>query len=247
MQNNKPLAKRMTINGVECRLVKGFGPAKFNLPQGDGSSSANTSKAIKTDDGRIIDFQDIQMEGYVTTWSEDDTGETSKADAFTKEMIDEYMRVPALMVDHGWGCSSLAGSVTEAEPDMHGVKIKAMVSNAPDLCSLRFKIAEGHCKTFSISGYASMDEVTGVYTLLKWIESSIVAMPANRECQFSVTDGAPVVGKSKKIPCPANDPTIQAGAAGKAPEKSDLPAAPKPAPKSETGTYEPVQGLKLKI
>lgn len=146
-------------------------------------------KEIKDSSGRIIDYADVTIEGYLSTFEAvtkaDRHGDAVEQGAFA-ETIAEFMNNPVMLVDHVNMVSYLAGQFTKVAEDRQGLLIRAAVTNSPDMQSVRFKIAEGHLKALSMGGifYRKEDRRT-IFKVKLW-EGSLVSIPANQDALFQV-------------------------------------------------------------
>jgi HK97 family phage prohead protease len=153
-----------------------------------------TYRIIKDDKGNIIDYQDVRIEGYANTFNIDRGGDQVIPGAFI-EHLSEFMANPILLVDHIRETGFAAGKVQTAYEDNNGLKISATLSNAPgdQMRDLRFKVAEGVLRTFSIGGkfFGKMVNLTPedsrfLINKIELREISIVTVPMNKESLFEV-------------------------------------------------------------
>lgn len=137
---------------------------------------------IKNSDNEIVDYKDVKFSGYLSVYgNRDRDGDIVTYGAFS-ETIEDYAKNPILLRDHNQGTEYAIGKVTKMMEDEKGVYIEGVLSNAPDVQNVRFKVAEGILKTMSWGGYGrrnpeNLDEIEKVVLL----ESSIVVVPANKE------------------------------------------------------------------
>lgn len=143
---------------------------------------------IKNDAGRIVDYQDIVIEGYLSTFASvtpsDRDGDVVEAGAFT-DTIPEFMTNAVLLVDHINMVEYLAGNFTSVKEDRNGLRIKAEVTNSPDMIAARFKIAEGYLKALSMGGIFYYKEDRRTIFKVKLWEGSLVTIPANQDALFT--------------------------------------------------------------
>lgn len=146
-------------------------------------------KVITDKDGNIIDYQDVKIEGYANTFTIDRGGDQVVPGAFTGT-LEEYMTNPILLIDHVREANFAAGRVTVAYEDEIGLKVMATLSNSPSekMRDLRFKVAEGVIKTFSIGGRFTGKATQEVFYITKvdLREISIVTVPMNAPSVFAV-------------------------------------------------------------
>jgi len=157
-----------------------------------------TYKVIKDDKGTIIDYQDVRIEGYANTFNLDRGGDQVVPGAFAQH-LSEFLSNPVLLVDHIRETGFAAGQVHTAYEDEVGLKITATLSNSPSekMRDIRFKVAEGVLRTFSIGGRfhgkamppanSDADPIFFV-TKVELREVSIVTVPMNKESLFEVKD-----------------------------------------------------------
>lgn len=144
---------------------------------------------VKNEAGRIVDYTDVMIEGYLSTFEAvtkaDRDGDVVEEGAFT-ETIPEFMKNPVLLVDHINMVEYLAGNFTSVREDRNGLKIKAEVSNSPDMVNVRFKIVEGILKALSMGGIFYYKEDRRTIFKVKLWEGSLVSIPANQDALFQV-------------------------------------------------------------
>lgn len=158
----------------------------------------------------IIDYQNVKIEGYANTFNIDRGGEQVIPGAFAAH-LDEYLSNPVLLVDHVRDTDFVAGKVETAYEDETGLKITARLSNSPSEKSrdLRFKVAEGMLRTFSIGGLFHA-KAAGEKLLLYKVEVreiSIVTVPMNKESLFKVKSDS----HSLNLPCSEKTDTENSG------------------------------------
>lgn len=166
----------------------------------DGNFSIKADKPsyreIKDDHGRVIDYQDVRIEGYANTFNLDRGGDQVIPGAFV-EKLQEFLSNPILLVDHVRDTDFAAGVVKTAYEDSTGLKVTAVLSNAPGdkMRDIRFKVVEGVLRTFSIGGrfFGKMVNVTPedsrfMINKIELREISIVTVPMNKESLFEVKE-----------------------------------------------------------
>lgn len=164
----------------------------------EGSFFAKADKPsyreIKDEHGRIIDYQDVRVEGYGNTFNLDRGGDQVIPGAFLQH-LQEFLTNPILLIDHVRESGFAAGVVKTAYEDETGLKVSAVLSNSPSekMRDIRFKVAEGVLKTFSIGGkfFGRMVNITPEETRfminkIELREISIVTVPMNKESLFEV-------------------------------------------------------------
>jgi HK97 family phage prohead protease len=138
----------------------------------------------------VVDYLNVTIRGYLSTWQEttpeDVSGDYVVRGAF-RETLPQFMaKNPVMLRDHGRGTEDVVGHFTKAVEDSRGLYVEAMLSNAPDLVGLRFRVAEGHLRTLSMGGiFHYLADGRGIGKVDLW-EGSIVAIPANPDALFSV-------------------------------------------------------------
>lgn len=143
------------------------------------------------EDGEIIhDYLNVRVKGYLSTFHNvtkaDRQGDYVLRGAFTETLRDFLTKNPVMLRDHEGSTGAVVGSFTTAKEDEHGLYIEALLSNAPDVISVRFKVAEGHLRTMSMGGiFHYKEDGRGIFKVELW-EGSIVALPANPDALFSV-------------------------------------------------------------
>jgi len=136
------------------------------------------------EDKRVTDYLDITLSGLASDFSEDRDGENVMPGAF-KNTLADFRKNPVMLMDHTNSVRNIAGSFTRIREGNDGLHVEGKISNAPELRSIRFLVAEGHLKAFSIGGmmrfnaanYREIEEV-------KLFEVSLVAVPANPGALF---------------------------------------------------------------
>lgn len=143
---------------------------------------------IEDDTKQIIDFKNITLDGLASTFAaitpKDRDGDTIGDSAFNKT-ISRFMKNPVMLIDHTNSVNNIAGSFTKMRVSQRGLEVEAKVSNAPELRKIRFLIAEGHLKAFSIGGlFKFSDNNPRLVEEIELFEVSLVAVPANPDALF---------------------------------------------------------------
>ncbi len=148
------------------------------------------SVSIKDEGGVISDYQDVEIEGYASTWNNlDRDGETFKKGAF-KDTIAAFMQNPMMLRDHCNCCEDAVGRYDEVREDRKGLFVHGLLSNAPDCQSLRFKVVEKIIKTFSVAGKMYFDDTgISIFKIDLW-EITLIPIPANPQAVFDALKGA---------------------------------------------------------
>lgn len=161
---------------VEARRVAAF---TTGAPLEEQESK---SFAIKDGNGMITDYRDVTFRAYASTFKHvtehDRVGDYVLPGAF-KETIPEFKKNPVMLIDHVNSVKNIAGSYPDIREDEQGLKVFGSISNAPDMISVRFKLAEKHLRTLSIGGiFIYLPDGFGIEKVYLF-ETSLVAIPAN--------------------------------------------------------------------
>jgi len=162
------------------------------------------------ENGRVVDYRDVSIRGYLSTFGNfDRDGEAVEKGAFI-ETLKEFMRRPTMLVDHRNSAFSVAGRFTKAVEDSNGLYVEGMLSNAPDMQGIRFRVAEGDLKTLSMGGVFHRNLEKRSIFKVQLFEGSIVAVPANSEAMFSVRTLADAEKKALRLgeSFPLDNPAI---------------------------------------
>jgi|SRR6185503_19112238 len=139
--------------------------------------------------GRVVDYENVTITGFLSTFASttprDRDGDYVMDGAFNATLA-EFKRNPVMLIDHRNAVDHLAGSFTKIGANAQGLAIEGKISNAPGLCDLRFKVAEGHLKALSMGGIFYYDDDGRGIKEVKLFEGSIVPVPANQDALFSV-------------------------------------------------------------
>jgi HK97 family phage prohead protease len=144
---------------------------------------AEDQKAVAVKDGdKIIDYRDVTIDGHAATFAtaekRDRGGDYIRPAAFDKTLKD-FMRNPVMLRNHVNTVESIAGSFSKASVDSKGLGVRGVLSNAPGLTDIRFKVAEGHIKAFSIGGIWHYGQDGYAIEEAELFEVSLVAIPMN--------------------------------------------------------------------
>lgn len=168
------------------------------------------SATVVVQDKVVVDYLNVTIEGYASTFENvtprDRDGDAVHENAFD-ETIADFMANPVMLIDHRNSVHSIAGSFTSLVPDRSGLKVKATLSNAPELRQVRFLVVEKHLRAFSIGGMFMLGGPSGkMIEKVNLFEISLVAVPSNPDALFmvrslDVTDVvAETVRREKKSP-----------------------------------------------
>lgn len=151
--------------------------------------SAKRSAITDEKTGLIIDYKDVTINGYLSTFEEytprDRDGDYVKGAAFDKS-ISRFSSNPVMLMDHVNDIDHLAGSFTQIQKDGKGLAVVGKISNAPELRKVRFLVAENHLKTLSMGGlFLYGHDGKAIEEVDLW-EGSLVPVPANPDARFSV-------------------------------------------------------------
>lgn len=136
--------------------------------------------------GVVVDYRDVSIEGYLSTFGDgtdaDRQGEYVMPGAFAETLKNFMGRNPVMLRDHFNNTGALVGKFTSAVEDNKGLRIVGLLSNAPDVASIRFKVAEGVLKAMSIGGiFHYAEDRRGIFKV-DLFEGSLVPIPANPKC-----------------------------------------------------------------
>lgn len=141
---------------------------------------------IKDGDGNILDFRDMQIRGYLSTFGNiDRQGDIVKKGAFTQG-IEAFMRNPVLLIDHSRDVHSIAGFFYKVVEDSKGLYVEAHITNSPAMAHVRALLAEGALKTMSMGGMFAYDQSGKFIEKVELYEGSLVSVPANPEAIIAV-------------------------------------------------------------
>jgi hypothetical protein len=154
----------------------------FNLVPG-------SYKIIRDDAGNIIDYQDIAFVGVASAWNKDIAGDVFNSGSYPQPVIDEYMKNPIVCINHcHHELNQTAGRMTALTNTPEGLLCEGIISNAPNMKDLRFKIVEGVYRSLSVCGVTRKQGGLEVFKRLD--EISVVDIPCNPECQFKLKSKA---------------------------------------------------------
>ncbi len=158
--------RRVTVGNVQHAL--------------EGESKGVAIKDEKTN--RIIDYKGVTFAGYASTFSHitesDRQGDAMKPGAF-RETIKIFMGNPIMLIDHRNSVENIAGHYTTVREDDKGLWVEGMVSDAPELTSVRFHLMEKSLRTLSIGGIWMFEPDGRTISKVHLFEISLVAVPAN--------------------------------------------------------------------
>jgi HK97 family phage prohead protease len=132
----------------------------------------------------VEDYLNVSIEGHASTFGtptdKDRGGDYVMPGAFDKTLRD-FMANPVMLVNHRNSVESIAGSWEKVSVDSAGLGVRGVISNAPDMRSIRFKLVEAHLKGLSIGGiWYYADDNSGIEEA-KLFEISLVAIPMNQK------------------------------------------------------------------
>jgi HK97 family phage prohead protease len=153
-----------------------------------GAKDVKAFDTIKDGD-TITDYQNVRFKGYLSTFvgttASDRQGDYVENGAFT-ETLKRFKQNPVMLRDHVNNTSFLSGSFIDIREDTKGLFVEGLLSNAPDVQSVRFKVAEGHLRTLSMGGvFHYKEDGRGIFKVDLW-EGSLTPIPANPDALFSV-------------------------------------------------------------
>ena len=180
-----PVTKAEEFSGIS---VRGQKIAAWD-EQTDLTHNAKRSAIRDEKSGAIIDYKDVTIKGYLSTFenftARDRDGDYVRTKAFDKS-LSRFSSNPVMLMDHVNDLEHLAGSFTNILKDGNGLAVVGKVCNAPELRKIRFLIAENHLKTLSMGGlFLYGHDGKAIEEVDLW-EGSLVPVPANPDARFSV-------------------------------------------------------------
>jgi HK97 family phage prohead protease len=148
-------------------------------------NSGTKAVAVKDDKGVIVDYRDVTISGYGSTFGNvtesDRSGDRVMQGAF-RDTIAEFKRNPVMLTDHCNSVTYIAGHYSNLREDENGLFIEGKVSNAPALQTLRFHLMEGNLRTLSMGGIFLYGADGRTIERVHLFEISLVAIPCNPDC-----------------------------------------------------------------
>jgi HK97 family phage prohead protease len=185
--------KRFGGHVAELQEVPPLTPGKHKTMRFDGQlpfECMDTKKVKPVEqDGKIVDYRDVTIKGYLSTFNNvDRDGEAVERGAF-KETIKTFMGGnPVMLIQHRNNVGDIAGKFVVMREDDKGLYVEAEVSNSPALADVRFKIMEGSLRTMSIGGIWHYKEDGRTIFKVDLFEGSLVAIPANPKAIIQVRE-----------------------------------------------------------
>jgi HK97 family phage prohead protease len=169
------------------------------VAQEELASDAVVSKRdVKDASGEIVDYKDVRIRGYLTTWQEttpkDREGEYVIKGAFNKGLVN-FMQNPVMLRDHKNSTDSVAGSFKVMKEDGRGLYFEALLSNSDQMKSVRRDIVDGHLKTTSMGGAFIYDRDKKGIREVALYEGTLTPIPMNPDARFEVLDASPIEKK----------------------------------------------------
>lgn len=177
-------------NQLPPHTLPGSKQVRFDAYMSLETPGTKTWTAVKGADGEVIDYRDVQIKGYLSTWDNlDRDGERVGRGAFSAT-IKQFMENPVLLVGHKNNVDDLVGRFTVVREDDKGLYVEALLSNAPDVQSVRYKVAEGVLRTMSMGGVFYYGEAEGFRTInrVDLFEGSLTPIPANPRALVSTRE-----------------------------------------------------------
>ncbi len=141
--------------------------------------------AVKNAEGQIVDYTDVQFTGYASTFSavteSDRQGDRVNPGAF-RATIAEFKKNPVMLLDHYNSVNNIGGHYEEIREDDRGLFVRGVISNAPELKTIRFHLMERSLRTLSIGGLFLYAADGRTIETVHLFEISLVAIPANPDC-----------------------------------------------------------------
>ena len=181
---------------------------RFETRMDLSSPDSKAFRAVNGKDDLVEDYLDVTIKGYLSTFQEttpsDRQGDYVIPGAF-KETLKKFRENPVLLRDHRNTTDSLSGSFTVIKEDKRGLYVEAMLSNAPDVKSIRFKVAEGHLRSLSMGGLFHYEsDGRGIFKV-DLFEGSLTPVPANPDALTSTrsltSDEKKAIKVGKILPC----------------------------------------------
>lgn len=175
---------QQTAEQAARQLVKRF-DASLDL----ATKEAKTFRVVKDAAGEIVDYRDVRLKGYLSTFAgttpADMVGDYVEPGAFT-ETIKAFMRNPVMLKDHRNSTENIVGRFVTVQEDGKGLYVEGLLSNAPDVQSIRYKVVEESLKTLSMGGiFYYKEDKHGIFKVILY-EGSLTPIPANRDAMFQV-------------------------------------------------------------
>lgn len=137
---------------------------------------------------RIVDYQNVVVKGYLSTFGNvDRDGDIVQPGAF-KDTIERFKANPIMLLDHRNSVDTAVGQFTAMREDAKGLYMEAMLSNAPGLVDVRFKVVEGVLRSTSMGGIFHYDETGRNIFKVDLFEGSLVGIPANPMATISTRE-----------------------------------------------------------
>jgi HK97 family phage prohead protease len=144
---------------------------------------------IKDGAGNTVDYHNVTIEGYLSTFGDlenkDRQGEYVKRGAFSATLARFMERGGVMLRDHSNRVDGLVGKFIQMKEDEKGLHVVGLLSNAPDVQSVRFKVAEKILNTLSIGGVWTYDMDGRGISKVDLFEGSLTPVPANPDATFS--------------------------------------------------------------
>lgn len=173
LEPSKALVQDGKVAAFEAGAVMQEGDRKAVPQYAPGESETN---------GRPIDFYDVEFDAYASTFvkytKKDRGGDYILPGAFD-ETIAQFMTNPVMLCDHWNNTAAIAGSYSKLAVNDRGLAVHAVMSNAPGLRDVRFKVMEKHLKGLSIGGIWHYGEDGYGIEKATLFEISLVAIPMN--------------------------------------------------------------------
>ena len=145
---------------------------------------------IKAESGRVEDYLDVTISGMASIFRTGMNGDVDRDQEYILEgafskTLPRFMKNPVMLLDHANSTGNLAGSYTKVSSVEGGLGVEGKISNAPGLRDIRFKVAEGHLRAFSIGGFFFYKE--GTYNAIEEVELfeiTLTPIPADQDALF---------------------------------------------------------------
>lgn len=139
------------------------------------------------EEGPVVDYLDVAIEGFASTFkattAADRDGDYVENGAFDATLV-EFMKNPVMLTDHVNSTWYQVGSYSKVGINDMGLAVRGELSNSPGVQHIRFLVAEGHLKAFSIGGMFLYGMDGRAIERVDLYEISLVSVPANQDALF---------------------------------------------------------------
>ncbi len=179
---------QIVVKATDTEMVEAITKqGKMRAFEAGAKVSLSTEKkaiAVYDDDDKTVisDYLNVVIEGYASTFvattKKDRGGDYILPGAFDRT-IPEFLKNPVMLTNHKNKVEAIAGSWSKVVANLQGLAVTGMITNAPGMKDIRFKLMEGHIKGLSIGGiWHYLDDGYGIEDA-DLFEVSLVAIPMN--------------------------------------------------------------------